>query len=115
MNLWLKLRGKLMAICIKTVENKKTRLIVAIDENKCVGCESCIKACLTGALQMVNGKAKLVNEKLCDGFGSCIAACQNNAIRLEYREAEEFDWSTLNQIRFENLMKKLRLTSLKLK
>ena len=103
-----------MAISIKTVENKKMRLIVAIDEDKCIGCGNCIKACLTGALQMVNGKAKLTNERLCDGFGSCIAACQNNAIRLEYREAEEFDWSFLNQIRFEKLMKKLRLTSLRL-
>lgn len=63
---------------------------------------------------MVDGKAKLVNERLCDGFGSCIAACQNNAIRLEYREAEDFDWSILRQISFEDLIKKLRMTSMEL-
>lgn len=99
-----------MAILIKP-EVKKSRFIVAIDENKCIGCGNCIEACLTEALQLINGKAKLINEKLCDGFGSCIAACQNHAIKLEYREAEDFDWSILNKIRFEKLMKKLRMTS----
>jgi len=103
---------KAKAEVITTV--KKKRLIVAIDTTRCTGCGNCVKACLTGALQIVNGKAKLVDERLCDGFGSCIAACQNNAIKLEYREAEDFDWSVINQIRFKNLMKKLRMTSMKL-
>lgn len=73
------------------------RLIVTIDEDKCIGCGNCVKACLTGALKLVEGKSKLIDERLCDGFGSCIAACPYNAIRLEYREAEEFDWLILNQ------------------
>ncbi|MGQ9469243.1 MAG: ATP-binding protein [Nitrososphaerales archaeon] len=93
---------------------KKSRFIVAIDPDICTGCGNCVKACLTGALQIIDGKSKLIDEKLCDGFGSCIAACENNAIRLEYRVAEDFDWSILNQIRFENLMKKLRMTSMRL-
>ncbi|MEM2593488.1 MAG: 4Fe-4S binding protein [Candidatus Bathyarchaeia archaeon] len=90
---------------------RSLRLIVTIDEEVCIGCGRCVKACLTGALQLVNGKSRLVDERRCDGFGSCIAACPNNAIRLELREAEEFDWSVINKITFENLMKKLEMTS----
>jgi len=90
---------------------RNVRLIVTIDEEMCTGCGKCVKACLTGALQLVNGKSRLINERRCDGFGSCIAACPNNAIRLEMREAEEFDWSVINEITFENLMKKLEMTS----
>jgi len=90
---------------------KKSRLIVSINTDRCIGCGECVKACLTGALQIVNGKAKLIDESLCDGFGSCIAACPNNAIRLEEREAEDFDWSVLTRISFEDLLKKLRMTS----
>lgn len=90
---------------------KKARLIVAVDVERCAGCGSCVKACLTGALKVVDGKARLVDERLCDGFGSCIAACPHDAIRLEYREAEDFDWSILAKISFEDLMNKLRATS----
>jgi ferredoxin len=97
-----------------TAVAKKGRLIVTIDEDKCTGCGSCIDACLTGALKMVNGKSKLVDERLCDGFGSCIAACQYNAIRLEYKDVKNFNWSILDKISFEDLMKKLRMTSAKL-
>lgn len=89
----------------------KKRYIITIDENKCTGCGSCVKACLTGALQLVNGKAKLVDERLCDGYGSCIAVCLQNAIRLEYREAEEFDWSILDKIEFDEFMRKLKMTN----
>lgn len=90
---------------------KNIRLIVTVDENKCIGCSRCVEACLSGALQLVNGKSRLVDERRCDGFGSCIAVCQNNAIRLELREAEEFDWSILNEITFEKLIKKLERAS----
>ena len=92
-------------------KSKTKRLIVAIDRERCTGCGNCVAACLTGALKIVNGKSKLIDERLCDGFGSCIAACPHNAIRLEYREAEDFDWSLLSRIGFEDLMRKLRFTS----
>ncbi|MFC1755341.1 ATP-binding protein [Thermoproteota archaeon] len=67
------------------------RLIIAVDTNTCTGCGDCVDACLTGALQLVNDKATLIDEKNCDCFGSCIAACKQDAIRLEVREAEDFD------------------------
>lgn len=90
---------------------KVKRLIITVDKSRCTGCGKCIKACLTGALQMVDGKSKLVDERLCDGFGSCIAACPYNALRLEFREAEEFDWGVVNKITYEDLISKLRFTS----
>ncbi len=94
---------------------RSVRLIVTVDQERCAGCGNCIKACLTGALQLINGKAKLFDERRCDGFGSCIAVCPNNAIRLELREAERFNWSVVNEITFESLMKKLSMTSAPLK
>lgn len=87
------------------------RLIITVDESKCTGCGRCVNACLTGALQIANEKSKLVDERLCDGFGSCIAACPYNALRLEFKEVEEFDWGIVNKMTYEDLMKKLRLTS----
>lgn len=94
-----------------TTKARNKRLIIAVNTDRCTGCGDCVDACLTGALQLVDGKAKLIDEKICDGFGSCIAACQHDAIRLDNREAEDFDWSILNQISFDALMAKLRLTS----
>ncbi|MEM2320699.1 MAG: 4Fe-4S dicluster domain-containing protein [Candidatus Bathyarchaeia archaeon] len=90
---------------------KSTRLIVTVDGEKCIGCGRCVEACLTGALQLVNGKSRLIDERRCDGFGSCIAVCPNNAISLELRETEEFDWSILNEITFEKLVNKLERAS----
>ncbi len=99
-------------MALKTTTSAKTkRLIVAIDSDRCTGCGDCVDACLTGALQLVDDKAKLIDEKSCDGFGSCIAACKHDVIRLENREAEDFDWLILNRISFDALMTKLRLTS----
>ncbi len=90
---------------------KRYRLLVSVDPNICIGCGKCVKACLTNALAIINGKAKLVDEKRCDGFGSCIAACPSNAISLVYREAEEFDWSILKDVKLSNWIDKFRLTS----
>ncbi len=67
------------------------RKIIHIDEEKCSGCGLCASACHEGAIDMVDGKAKLVRENFCDGFGDCMPACPNGAISFEEREAPAYD------------------------
>ncbi|MCX8052236.1 MAG: 4Fe-4S binding protein [Armatimonadetes bacterium] len=70
---------------------KQTRQIIRINEELCNGCGQCVNACAEGALQIVDGKAKLVSETYCDGLGACIGECPQGAITFEEREAEAFD------------------------
>ena len=70
---------------------KVSRKIIRIDEEKCNGCGACVPACAEGALQIVDGKAKLISEKYCDGLGVCLGECPQDAITIEERAAEEFD------------------------
>jgi len=67
-----------------------TRTIVKIDEELCNGCGACISPCAEGALELVNGKARVIKEELCDGAGFCLGACPTGALSLENREAPEF-------------------------
>jgi Fe-S-cluster-containing hydrogenase component 2 len=68
-----------------------TRKIVRIDQEKCNGCGLCIPNCAEGALQIIDGKAKLISERFCDGLGACLGHCPQDAITVIEREAEDFD------------------------
>ncbi|MDH3366052.1 MAG: 4Fe-4S binding protein [Thermoplasmata archaeon] len=67
------------------------RKIIEIDEEKCNGCSQCVIACAEGALEIVDGKAKVVNEVFCDGLGACIGECPEGALEIVERDAPDFD------------------------
>ena len=67
------------------------RKIIKIDENKCNGCGLCVSACHEGAIDLIDGKAKLLRDDFCDGLGDCLPVCPTEAITFEEREAAEYD------------------------
>ncbi len=79
-----KLRSKTQYITIMIRE------VVKIDEGQCNGCGLCVPGCHEGALQVIDGKARLISDLMCDGLGACIGHCPQNAITIEKREAEAY-------------------------
>ena len=84
------------------------RKIIHIDEEKCNGCGLCASACHEGAIEMVNGKAKLVRENFCDGFGDCLPGCPTGAITFEEREAPEYDEDAVKQAKEKKKMEEMK-------
>jgi len=77
------------------------RQIIKIDKDKCTGCGLCIPTCPEGALQIIDGKARLISDLFCDGLGACIGHCPEDAITTEEREAEPYDKAKV----MENIIK----------
>ncbi len=74
------------------------REVVNIDEELCDGCELCIPNCHEGALQMIDGKARLISDLMCDGLGACLGHCPQGAITIEKREAEPYNETKVMEI-----------------
>ena len=70
---------------------KVKRKIIEINEERCDGCGQCVIACAEGAIEIIDGKAKVVSDNLCDGLGACIGDCPQGALKVVERETEEFD------------------------
>jgi NAD-dependent dihydropyrimidine dehydrogenase PreA subunit len=70
---------------------KVKRKIIKIDEEKCTGCGQCVIACAEGAIEIIEGKAKVISDNLCDGLGACMGECPEGALQIIEREADEFD------------------------
>lgn len=70
---------------------KVIRKIIEIDEEKCDGCGNCVPSCAEGAIQIIDGKAKVIGDKYCDGLGACLGDCPRGALKLIERRADEYD------------------------
>ena len=85
-----------MKLFIKTGKRcNMLRNMIKIDEDACTGCGECITNCPEGAIQLIDGKARLISEPLCDGLGACIGHCPENAITVEQSNSEPYDEITV--------------------
>ena len=76
----------------ETKQYKKiNRKIIEIDDDLCTGCGNCVTTCAEGALEVIDGKAKVIKEIFCDGLGACIGECPEGALKIIERVADEFD------------------------
>ncbi len=77
---------------------KVRRKIIEIDEELCNGCGQCVPACAEGALEIVDGKARVIGEQYCDGLGACLGECPTGALKIVEREAEDFDERAVEEL-----------------
>lgn len=70
---------------------KNVRKIIEIDDALCDGCGQCVPACAEGAIQIIDGKARVISDNLCDGLGACLGECPTGALEIVEREADDFD------------------------
>ena len=86
------------------------RKIIHIDEEKCNGCGLCAAACHEGAIDIIDGKAKLVRENYCDGLGDCLPGCPTGAITFEEREAPAYDDAAVKRTQDESRKEAMNMT-----